>query len=279
MAEPSCVVVCIKWSAPTSPDDSAPDERFAGMSLADRAALELALRTGESTGDDVVALTVGPTGADKILREALASGATRAVRVDSPDDAPTMTCAAAAAQVCASLRDIRIIWCGDYSPDRGSGSFPAFLAAHLDLEQCLGLVRVEFPATGVFPLEVVRRLDGGRRERAIVGSTALLSVEGSLATLRRASLSRTLSSQSMPIDVIASDLVSHDLTVGEVPVLRPFSPRARTIPAPVGASPLDRIRAVTEASGPKGTSDPVVLEPGRAAESIIGHLREWGYVE
>ncbi|HAP74899.1 MAG TPA: hypothetical protein DCR14_02335, partial [Acidimicrobiaceae bacterium] len=62
------VVACLKWVAhPGEPHD----ERFAGASPADQAALELALRQAADIGGTVVAITVGPSGADKVLRDAL----------------------------------------------------------------------------------------------------------------------------------------------------------------------------------------------------------------
>lgn len=275
----SRVVACIKWAPPVGSGDLEPDERFAGISMADQAALELALRTADATGDDVVVLTVGPAGADKIAREALASGATRAIRIDAPADVPSNVAASAAAKVLGELGPLRLVWCGDYSPDRGSGSFPAFLAAHMNLEQVLGLIRAEFPTTGAFPLEVVRRLDGGRRERAMVRSSAVLSVEGSLAKLRRASLSGALAAQARSIDVVASDMTTTPADSVDSPVVRPYRPRARAVPPPAGATPLDRIRAVTESSTPKGSGEPVELDAARAAHLILDRLREWGYVE
>lgn len=270
----SSVVVCIKWAPPQTPSDAASDDRFAGVSPADQAAIELALRTGEACGDEVVAISVGPAGADKILREALSCGATRAIRVDAPEESASADAAAAAARAIGTLDGVRLVWCGDYSPDRGSGSFPAFLAARLGLDQVLGLVRVEFPASGGLPLEVVRRLDGGRRERSIVHSAAVLSVEGSLARLRRASLARTLAARTLDIDVISAGIEPV-----EPNPTRPFRPRARTISAPSGDSPLDRIRAVTETATPKGSSDPIALEPAEAATLILTRLREWGYTQ
>lgn len=274
MTSTSCVVACIKWAPPHGSGSPEADERFTGMSLADGAALELALRTGDMTGDDVVVVTIGPQGAERIAREALACGAARAIRVDAPVEADTVDCASAAADVLRSLGSVRLVWCGDYSTDRGSGSFPAFLAAHMDLEQALGLIRVDFPSTGVFPVHVVRRLDGGRRERATVHATAVLSVEGSLASLRRASLSRTLATRAVPVEVVTSNV-----TVPEGPVTRPYRPRARTIPAPSGASPLDRIRAVTEAAAPAGSGEPIELDPVSAAELILERLHTWGYLQ
>lgn len=268
------VIVCIKWSPGRPSDDATADERFSAMSPADQAALELGLRTSEATGDDLVVVTVGPTSADKILREALACGANRAIRIDAPVESRTHQTAAAAARVIGNLQTIRLVWCGDYSSDRGSGSFPAFLAAELGLEQSLGLIRVDMPTNGSFPFEIVRRLDGGRREVSRVVSTAVLSVEGSLVRLRRASLSRTLAAQSQQIEVFASGLQPV-----ESPVEKPYRPRARSISSPRGTSPLDRIRSVTESSSPKGSSDSVHLEPSEAARFILDRLREWGYTQ
>ena len=271
---PSSVVVCVKWTPPRLTHDPVADERFAEMSAADQAALELALRTAESTDSDVVVVTVGPEGADKILRDALACGAHRAIRIDAPANVWTRDAASAVARSLAALGPISLIWCGDYSADRGSGAFPAFLAAQMGLEQSLGLIRVDFSESGALPLDVVRRLDGGRRERSRVVSTAVLSVEGSLARLRRASLGRTLSAQSQPIEVVASAL-----TAVEPPIEKPYRPRARVIAAPTGATPLDRVRSVTESASPKISADPMELEPRRAAELILERLREWGYTE
>lgn len=273
-ASSSRVVVCVKWAPPRLTGDPSTDERFAAMSAADQAALEFGLRTARATDDELVVVTVGPPSADKVLREALACGAHRAIRIDAPSDVATRDSASAAARTLSKLGSLGLIWCGDYSADRGSGAFPAYLAAHLGLDQSLGLVRVDFSHGGTLPLDVVRRLDGGRRERSRVASSAVLSVEGSVARLRRASLGRTLSALSQPIEIEASALVAV-----EPPIEKPYRPRARVIPAPTGSTPLDRVRSVTESASPKVSADPIELEPRRAAELILERLREWGYTE
>lgn len=269
MVSPASIVVCLKWSLV----EPSVDERFTGMSAADGAALELGLRAGEASHSDVVVVTAGPTASEKILREALACGATRAIRIDTPADAASVDNAREVARLLADFDQLGLVWCGDYSPDRGSGSFPAFLAAHLGLDQALGLIRVEFPAAGSLPLDVVRRLDGGRRERLEVRSSAVLSVEGSLGRLRRATLSGALAARSAPIEVVDSG-VDHV----EAPVLRPYRPRARSVQSPNGSTALDRIRAVAVSSAPASRSDPMTLEPSEAARAILGKLRDWGYI-
>ncbi len=78
------IAVCLKW-VDLRPEADATgtvhtDDRFAGVSQADRAALEWALRHGEATGSPVMVVTLGPPAAEQALREALACGAVRAVR-------------------------------------------------------------------------------------------------------------------------------------------------------------------------------------------------------
>ena len=74
------ILACLKWvTHPGEPHD----ERFAGISPADQSALEFALVQAAALGLGVTAVTVGPAGAEKVLRDALACGAQRAVRIHS----------------------------------------------------------------------------------------------------------------------------------------------------------------------------------------------------
>ena len=119
------------------------------------------------------------------VREAIAAGATSAVRVDASTELDSQVVAVALAE---HLGDRDLVVCGDYSLDRGTGSVPAFLAGELSMAQALGLLEVGVDRDDAGALRVVRRLDGGRREILDVTPPAVLSVEGSAASLRRASL-------------------------------------------------------------------------------------------
>src|SRR5207344_3285159 len=84
---PDVIAACLKWvdrRPQVDPLDAhvSTDARTAGMSAADAAALEWALRAGAAWGQPVLAVTAGPAEADTVLREALAAGASRAIRVD-----------------------------------------------------------------------------------------------------------------------------------------------------------------------------------------------------
>ena len=125
---------------------------------------------------------------------------------------------------------------------------------------------------------MVRRLDGGRREKLSVVGPAVISVEGSVARLRRASLRATLAAGEARIDVVTNDGTgAHRRTIEAIPP-RPYRPRARVVPSPSGSSALDRVRQITDTSSSKGHGETVVLSPGDAATRILESLRTWGYL-
>jgi electron transfer flavoprotein beta subunit len=274
------IVVCWKW---VSLDG---DARWAGVSHADRAALESALVLAEGTGDgvavdEVVVVALGPADADFVLREALAAGASRGIRIDAPADLRSDVVARALAGVIATTVE-RPSWilCGDYSLDRGSGSVPAVLAAELGAAQALGLVEIDTGnihtgESGRLAVRAVRRLDGGRREVLSIAAPAVLSVEGSVARLRRAPLSAGLAARNARITVVPGPSTPRD-TPSEV---RPYRPRARVLAPPPGDDALARVRAITAADASVSHGESVTLEPAEAAARIVQALRDWGYLE
>lgn len=267
------IAVCVKWSLPASGED----ERFAGISLADQAALEVGLTVAASRGETVRVVTVAPTSSERALRDAVACGASDAVRIDTgerPDSgSETLDSATVASLLAGEVEDCSLVFCGDYSIDRGSGSVPAFVAARLGIDQALGLVAIE---TSGSSLEVVRRLDGARREILRVTGRAVLSVEGSVARLRRAPLRSVLAADHHPVTVRSSNVDSTRRWTPEA--IAPFRPRARVLPAPGGSSALDRVRHLTDAGGGPSRGETVELPPDRAAARIVDALRDWGYL-
>ncbi|MEN9505808.1 MAG: hypothetical protein RI958_1734 [Actinomycetota bacterium] len=268
------IVVCLKWSA--RPGDLEVDDRFAGVSPADRAALEIALQFAERTDASVLALTVGPEGATRALRDALACGAARAVRIDAPEGGDSRDVAFEIARLAADPSvAATVVMCGDYSLDRGSGSVPAFVAHHLGAAQALGLVGVDTASADPTGLRVIRRLDGGRREELVMSAPCVLSVEGSVASLRRAGLRQSLASARAEVEVRPAAPAHHRVPAA---VVTPYRPRARTMPSPDGATALERLRVLTDATGAPARGETVALEPRQAAERIVAALRDWGYL-
>jgi electron transfer flavoprotein beta subunit len=255
------ISVCWKWVIGADGD-----ERWAGVSDADRAALEVALRLAGDDADGVTVVSAGGPGADVGLRDALAAGATRAVRIDIPGD---LASEAVADALAGAVAGSSWVLCGDASADRGSGAVPAFLAAELDVAQALGLVEV----AGRDPLDVTRRLDGGRREVLAVAAPAVLSVEGAVARLRRAPLPAELAARRAPIEVVPGPTGPVEAAAD----IAPFRPRPRVVAAPSGIA-LARVLQLTDAVGPPVASrELLTLTPDAAAERILLELREWGY--
>ena len=264
---PLVIVVCWKWIAVEG------DERWAGVSDADRAALEIGLHLAASGGDAVTVVTVGGPGAAIGLRSALAAGAQRAVRIDAPDGLASTVVASAIAGIAGSAT---WVVCGDVSADRGTGSVPAFLAAELGAVQALGLVGVDASATtGTSTVRAVRRLDGGRREVLDVVAPAVLSVEGSVARLRRASLPAEVAARTAPIE----DVAGPRGPVEASDVVLPYRPRARAFAPPTGEA-LDRLRLLTDpgAGAANAAHELVSLDPDDAAQRILEALAGWGYL-
>jgi len=276
MADPT-LLVALKWVDRRPTVDPltgavATDSRTSGTSPADDAALEWALRLAERWSATVVAATAGPPGADVVLRDALAAGAHRAVRVDGPVDAPSVHVAAGLVAVATGVGATMVL-CGDMSLDRGSGSVPAFAAAGLGAAQALGLVAVRPGRPG--ELEGWRRLDGGRRERLAVTAPFVVSVEGGTARRRRASLLGMQTAAGAVVEVWSAPT---DPTGGPGPAVRgPYRPRPRRV---AGPDPNDDVRHRTLALlGPVTTltaASTVSLDPEDAAVAILEALTAWG---
>ena len=252
------IIVAWKWIG-------AGDERGHWTSDADRAALEVGLQMAERTSDTVDVVTVGPRASDGALREALAAGASRALRIDAPPGLESDVVAGALASVAG---DAAWVVCGDISADRGTGAVPAFLAARLGVAQALGLVEVELGADHV---KAVRRLDGGRREVLEVGPPAVLSVEGSVARLRRSGLRAELAARTATVE-------QYDGPSGPLEQPRatlPYRPRPRVVTMPSGDA-LARVRQLADVGGDSsGHGEVLVLDPPAAAARILAALREW----
>jgi electron transfer flavoprotein beta subunit len=260
-----------------SPHDRGPDR-------ADFAALEHALSLAEKWDAHVIAATVGPAEADEMLKDALAAGATGALRVEparrSSRPRPAELVGGGQnrpAALAAALRqryDVPdLVLCGDRSADRGTGSFPAFLAAALNAAQALGVVRLEPEGDG--ELRVHRRLDGGRREVLRVRRPAVVSVEAAGVRLRRAGLPETLASRRAVIPVVDAPAAAGH----RVPVLgaHPYRPRPRELPVPSGTAlhrTLELTGALVERTPPTVVGP---LSPEQAADELLGFLRRHGY--
>jgi len=270
-----------------------------GLTAADGAALEHALRIAEAWSGRVIAIAAGPPSIEPVLREVLALGI-EVLRIPVADEQDGLGytrelagderwLARALAAAMATHGAVDLVVCGDRSVDRGTGALPAYLAHELGAAQALGLVALEARRhAGECVLLAERRLDAGWRERLRVLPPAVCSVEGAGVRLRRASLSGALSAEGEPVPVDASPPVAaavgaaasaavSDVQIG---VTTPFRPRTRIVPAPDDDDPRIRVLALTGALA--AHDPPTVVEPADASEAVdvlLAFLERHGYLD
>lgn len=256
------------------------DERWEGPSLADQAALEVGLMLADAWSTTCEVVCVGSSAADAMLRDALAAGASRVTRIDTGttadvDHQPTSACVASllSATITTMPSSPALVLCGDWSLDRGSASVPVFLSAELGIDAACGIVAVSDRGLGALALE--RRLDGGRREVIAVSGAAVVSVEGSVAHLRRAPLSGVLAARTAAISVITPASVQWEAAPFRI---GPFKPRARILEAPASADPRVRVEQLTGALVDRTPPRRLTLGPDEAADAILDQLRLWGQI-
>ncbi len=271
------------------------DRLGVGLSPADAAALEHALRIAGAWSGRVVAVCAGPASTEPVLREVAALGVS-VVRVPLGDEADghryvselaedERTLARTLLAAVAPFGPPDLVLCGDRSVDRGTGALPAYLAHELGVAQALGLVAVE-TVPGAHALVVERRLDGGWRERLRVTLPAVCSVEGAGVRLRRASLGGALATAGVPVPADRSlgvADVGFPTSSGpgsfHIGPTRPFTPRTHVVPAPDAADPRLRLLALTGAL--VAHEPPTVVHPADAAgaaDALLAFLHRHGYL-
>ncbi|MHB1517309.1 MAG: mycofactocin-associated electron transfer flavoprotein beta subunit [Acidimicrobiales bacterium] len=257
-----------------------------GLSPADSAALEHALRLAEALSGRVLAVACGPPSIDPVLRSAIALGA-EALRVPCEEDDRVTVLAgdehALARRLHTALSEVgpvAVVVCGAHSADRGTGALPAFLAHELGASQALGLITLG--AAGDGSLDAERRLDGGWRELLRVPLPAVCSVEATAVRLRRASLPALLATEARVIPTSAAG-AGCAFGTGEpgglrFGAIRPYTPPTRVVEAPASPDPRLRTLALTgalEARDPPALVGPV--GPDEAADHLLEFLRRHGH--
>ena len=110
----------------------------------DAFAVEAALRIRETLGGAVTALTLGPSQAERMLRDVLALGVDEGVLITGPEFAGSDTWSTSYALACAlrSLGGFDLILCGKQAIDGDTGQVGPELAAQLGLPQATYVRRI-----------------------------------------------------------------------------------------------------------------------------------------
>ena len=187
------------------------DERYLTYDLNewDDYAVEEAVQIGEGNDDvEVVTVTIGPERVEETVRQALAKGADRAVRVwdDSLAEADVLDPATKARLIAAvaSEEEPDLVLSGVQTGDDSFGATGVALAAELDFAWAAVVNTLDLDReAGV--AHVHRELEGGLEELTEVELPAVLTIQTGINEPRYASLRGIRQAQSKPLEAKSLD--------------------------------------------------------------------------
>ena len=176
------------------------------MNEPDAYALEEALRLKEQHGGEVVVCSAGPARTAQVVREALARGADRAIRVEGAGLAAADASMVAEA-LAGAVRDERfdLVLTGLQSDDQGFAQTGVVLAELLGIAHATIIMEVQV-ADG--RLRVKRELEGGWFQWVSMPTPALLTIQSGINQLRYATLKGIMAAKRKEVRVVeaAADL-------------------------------------------------------------------------
>jgi electron transfer flavoprotein beta subunit len=212
------IAVCIKQTPDTTTQIKIADGRVAEEGVQwiinpyDEFALEEALQLAERHGGEVTIVSMGPARVDKTIREALAMGAHKALRIDCetiPDD-PGVTAAALADALKDGVYDL--IFTGRQAIDDDHAQIPSRLAQRLGLP-CATVI-VELTIEGV-RATALREVEGGH-ERVSFSLPAVIGANRHLNEPRYRSMRGIMQAKRIPIEVVRPELAEPKLRIASV---------------------------------------------------------------
>ena len=221
----------------------------------DRYALEEALALKDASKvEEVVALTVGPSEANSVLRTCLATGADRAIHVD---DAAVAGCdpLSLARIIHGAIKDeeFGLILGGLQADDDNHTQVGGLVAGLLDVAYASAAMSLTL--TDDTTLRVERELEGNELQVVDMSLPAVVTVQTGINTPRYASLKGIMAAKKKPIG--KHDLASLGLD-----------------PQQVGADAA-RLRTVGFAPPPKGKGAEILTgSPDEVATQLVGKIRE-----
>lgn len=214
---------------------------------ADEYALEEAVRLKEKHGGTVTAMTAGPRRTEQMLREAVAKGADKGVRVAFDD--PAAIDAFQVARVLAATiakRPHDLVLAGVQSDDYVYSATGALAAGFLGIPHASVVTRIEAHDQG---FKVWRELEGGDLEVVSLARPALLTIQFGINQPRYAPLPAIMKAARQPIEEVTAGTLgraSWDEFRGPytLSVRRVSPPGAKGRAHMVGGSVRDQAKAV-----------------------------------
>ena len=181
----------------------------------DEYAVEEALRLREKRGGEVVLVTAGPVRAVEAMRQALAMGADRGIRIDTDGVELDPLVTAIALSAACSQEKFDIIFAGKQAIDDECCQVHIGVAEMLDLPHATPVESFSISDDGASAV-ALRPVSGGLKERVELSLPAVIGCEKGLNEPRYASLPGIMKARSKPI----SELKAADLLMGESARLR-----------------------------------------------------------
>jgi electron transfer flavoprotein beta subunit len=211
------IAVCIKQTADTTTRVKISDDKKAvvedGVTWIinpyDEFAIEEALKLTEQHGGEVTIISLGPPGIEKTIREALAMGAHKAIRIHAervPAD-PAVTAKALAEVLKGGNYDL--IFMGRQAIDGDHGQMPSRVAQAMNLP-CVTVV-VKLTIDGQKGL-ALRETEGGH-EKVSFNLPAIIGAQRHLNTPRYRSLPGIMKAKKIPIEVRQVELTKEKLVI------------------------------------------------------------------
>jgi electron transfer flavoprotein beta subunit len=236
------IVVCVKQIAELGDDVElidddrrvAPDVLEPALNEWDSYATEEALRIKEQLAGDaeVVIVSVGDEDAEDAMRECLAMGADRGIRIGGVDSPDPLSVARALAEVVADEAPVLVL-CGAQSSDAVQAATGTALAQLLGFAHVAVVKKLEWSSAA--PLVVHRELEEGVVDVMEVDAPALVTIQSGINEPRYATLRAMRRAEEQAIDVRpAGDLGSPGYRVQ-----RMFVPHKGNGSRSLGADPTE----------------------------------------
>ena len=177
------------------------------MSPYDEFAVETALQHREAVGGEVTAITVGDSGADKVLKDAKAIGVDHIVRIDCTE---SLDSNALQSILAATVSDLgaHAVYCGKSAADTGAGSTGPGLAERLGWASVSNSISVSFGEQ----LSVVTPSSGGNA-RLSVPLPAVVSCDKGDMKVRKPNVKGIMQAKKAKVDVRSVDIPASSVTV------------------------------------------------------------------
>lgn len=178
----------------------------------DEFAIEEALKIIEKDGGEVTIISLGPADIDKTIREALAMGAHKAIRIDTPEIPFDPAVIAKALSEVLKENNYDLIFFGQRAIDSDHSQIPSMVAQALGLP-CVALaVKLEFDGDKVIAF---REIEGGD-EKISFKLPAIISAQRGLNIPRYRSLKGIMQAKKKEIEVKQVELSEEKMSISKL---------------------------------------------------------------